>query len=62
MSENRTMKERAASTEAHVLAIREDIKYIKENMVAKSSISFIKWSLGGIATLALAALSIAAGK
>lgn len=50
---DRTIKERLASIEAHV-------EFIKDNMAHKSSISFLKWAVGGIGSLAISALLLAA--
>lgn len=49
----KTIDERLAIIETHVA-------YIKDNMANKVSISFLRWGLGGVATLALSALLIAA--
>jgi hypothetical protein len=49
----KSMDERLAVIETHV-------EYIRDNMANKVSISFLRWGLGGVATLALSALLIAA--
>ena len=41
-------------------SIETKIDFIRENMAYKSSVSFLKWGLGGVATLALTAMVLAA--
>jgi hypothetical protein len=55
MSNNDDIRERLARIEAHV-------EYIKENMANKATVAIIKWCMGGIASLALTALIMAAKK
>ena len=43
-----------------LISIEAIVGYIEKNMANKTSISFLKWGLGGVGTLALAALLLAA--
>lgn len=60
--EKHSNSERLARIEGYIEAMKDDVMFIKENMVSKSVITVIKWSLGGVASLALAALLLAGGK
>jgi pyridoxal biosynthesis lyase PdxS len=57
---NKTIKERIAVNEAHLIDLKDDMKIIKKNVVSKHTINIMKWAIGGVATLALSALLIAA--
>jgi len=53
MNDQQTVKERLARIEAH-------LEHIRENMIYKSNLALIKWAIGGVATLAMSALLVAA--
>jgi len=42
-----------------LIRVETKVDFIAKNMAYKSSISLLKWSMGGIGTVALAALLIA---
>ena len=53
--DKKTDSERLAVIETHVLYIRENM----EKFATKTSVSYLKWVVGGIAGLSLTALLIA---
>lgn len=57
---SKTNRERLAVIETDIKSMKENIEFIREHMVPKSTISLLKWASGGIASLALTALLLAA--
>lgn len=52
-------RERLAVVEALMVEIKEDVNFIRDNMVSIQTVRVLKWAMGGILTLSIAALTMA---
>jgi len=55
-----TNKERLATIEAYQVDMKDDLSYIKFNMVDRGTVNILKWATGIIGSIAVTSLIMAA--